>query len=792
MIFAKVRFLALFCFLLFFNPLQSKDFNGFFDYTYNEASGKVTLKIKKFDQEFLLVNYYGSGLGSNDIGFDRGKIAKQRLVQFKRYGNRIALVESNTFYRAITDNVKEKKAAEDAFASSILFAFVAEQDLNGSVQIDLTPFLTEDLNNTAQSLKDQKQGNYKVDKFKSIIIPDEMHAFPKNIEFESWMTFIGESTGNYLKAVTPTEEIISLRQHTSFVMLPEDGYKPRTFHPQSGYFAMSYFDYASPIYEPIEKRLILRHRLEKKNPALAKSEAVEPIVYYVDPGCPEPIKAALIEGASWWNQAYEEAGFINAFQVKELPEGAHPLDVRYNTIQWVHRSTRGWSYGSTISDPRTGEIIKGHVTLGSLRVRQDFMIAQGLLSIYEGNKKDHGPMTAMALARLRQLSAHEVGHTIGLAHNFAASYNDRASVMDYPHPLAEINANGNIDFTNAYDNKIALWDKRAIIYGYKIFDGSEEQQLQNIINENKKMGLKFLSDPDARPDGSAAADAHLWDNGKDPVAELERVLKIRNIGLQKFGLNTIPDGTPLSELEKILVPLYHAHRYQLEASSKLIGGSYYEYMVKGDDVQQPYRNVELKDQMKALETILSSISPKNLIVSEEIKKLLLPNAYGYEFSRESFKNETGYGFDQIAAATSSIDHVLNLLMHPQRLARIDNQGLMSLTEYFNTILDLTSNHSITSIDQMKISAISQRNFLHKLIQLSQNNAKAQTASAANATIKAFKSKTENTLMKTKNMNSFLKDHYQYMIDLMTKLDKHEPIELPQSYNLPPGAPIGCE
>ena len=205
------------------------------------------------------------------------------------------------------------------------------------------------------------------------------------------------------------------------------------------------------------------------------------------------------------------------------------MDVRYNLIQWVHRSTRGWSYGASVIDPRTGEIIKGHVSLGSLRVRQDFLIAQGLLQPYETGKPASKEMEAMALARLRQLSAHEVGHTIGLSHNFAASYNDRASVMDYPHPYVTLKSDGSMDFSKAYDDKIGAWDKRTVRYGYQDFPKGTnvEKALNDILLENNKLGLKYISDEDARPLGGAHPYAHLWDNGTDAIAEFKRLAAVR-------------------------------------------------------------------------------------------------------------------------------------------------------------------------------------------------------------------------------------------------------------------------
>lgn len=747
---------------------------------YQEKTGKLLLALDRFNDLFILVHYFSSGLGSNDIGFDRGKIGAQKLVQFKRFGSRVLLIESNTSFRADSKNDAERKTVEDAFASSVLFGFAIEKDTAGLVYIDLAPFLTEDHMGAAGMLKEMKQGAYKLDKTKSAIIPESFLSFPLNMEFEAWLTLAGEASGDQIKSVSPTDELVSFRQHTSFIALPDAGYKPRKFHPYSGYFDLSYYDYASPIHAPIEKKYILRHRLEKKNPLSERSEAVEPIVYYVDNGCPEPVKSALIEGASWWNQAFEAAGYINAFQVRELPADVHPLDVRYNTIQWVHRSTRGWSYGSTVHDPRTGEILKGHVSLGSLRVRQDFMIAQGLLSLYKNGSADHGPMTALSLARLRQLSAHEVGHTLGLAHNFASSVNDRASVMDYPHPLVTLDASGNADLTNAYDNKIGAWDQRAIIYGYS--DVKEDADLLKIISDTKKSGLLYLSDPDARPDGSAHASAHLWDNGKNALQELERIMLLRKRTLERFGENSIPDGIPFSELEKVLVPVYHMQRYQIEAVSKSIGGYTYSYDVKGQDPAGNNKPVSIDDQRLAIKVLLGSLDSAHLTLPPRLFEIIPPAAYGYERNRESMKAETGYGLDQQAAAVATMDHVLGLLLHPQRLARIQNPGQMGLKKYFSEINSIISTHELKS--PSSIRKLRELRWIIRLVNLAYGHQNSEMAAFAFDLLQSEK----------KQWSSRQADdpHYRYLSYLSDKLQGNELPVLPALLNLPPGAPIGCE
>jgi len=401
----------------------------------------------------------------------------------------------------------------------------------------------------------------------------------------------------------------------------------------------------------IEKFFTVRHRLQKKDPTAARSEAVKPIIYYLDNGTPEPIRSALLEGASWWNQAFEAAGYINAFQVKVLPEDADPMDVRYNVINWVHRSTRGWSYGASVTDPRTGEIIKGHVTLGSLRVRQDYLIATGLLTPFENGLPADNKMLKMALERLKQLAAHEVGHTLGLMHNYAASVSNRASVMDYPHPLVHLNAEGNIDLNNAYDNKIGDWDKEAIKFGYQDFPSgtNEPTALNKILTDAAGRGLQFISDRDARTPGGLHPQAHLWDNGADAVTELREVMKVRAKALNQFGVNDIRPGMPMAMLEDVLVPLYFYHRYQVEAVTKMVGGMYYSYAVRGDN-QVVTRSLSKQEQSKALNAIMDCIDPNFLILPDRIAQLIPPRPAGYDFGRELFRKRTGLAFDVLAPA----------------------------------------------------------------------------------------------------------------------------------------------
>ena len=765
-------------------------YDGYFTFYYDNSNDKIFLEIENLDKEFLYVNALSEGIGSNDIGLDRGQLGNTRVVKFIKAGNKLLLIQPNQYYRAITDNIEEKKSVEQAFAKSILKGFVIKETKNGKYLVDATSFFIRDAHGVMGRLSAKKQGKYTLDRSRSAINLKRTRAFPKNVEFDVMVTFKGVPKGYDIRSVVPTSTSVTVNQHHSFIELPDNKYTPRKFDPRSGANAMSYLDYATPVNESIKKRFIYRHRLQKKNPNAAKSEAVEPIIYYLDRGTPEPVRSALLDGARWWNQAFESIGFTNAFQVKMLPEDADLLDVRYNVIQWVHRSTRGWSYGSSVSDPRTGEIIKGHVSLGSLRIRQDFLIAQALQAPYASDDTSDQFALEMALARIRQLSAHEVGHTIGLAHNFAASSKGRSSVMDYPHPTLSIK-DGKVDFTDAYDTKIGDWDKVSIAYSYGEYLENEDASLSKLLDEAFKKGARFISDQDARPLGSAHAYAHLWDNGSDVSEELENLLSIRRNSIANFSKDNIKSNQPYSVLEDVFVPLYFLHRYQTEGVIKMIGGLDYTYAIK-DDGNTIVKRIPGKLERKALVSVIKTLSVEELAIPKKILDLFPPRAFNYGRTRESFKSKTGVAFDPFGAVETASAMTLGILLHPERVTRLVqhnslDSSQLGLVEVLDDLIANSFQKSYKDSYYQELQNIVNYQVLNHLFHLSSNKDMYwQVNAIVNDKIDKISSLLNNS--KTPGIQ---KIYHKDMIKMISNFKKNPTkFKKPITPKIPDGSPIG--
>jgi len=761
---------------------------GFFDFWYADKEDKIYLQVDQLNQEFIYVHALTSGLGSNDIGLDRGQLGGTAIVKFQRAGNKLLLIQPNQDFRATRDNAMERRSVEQAFAKSVLFGFEIKGEKDDKFLIDFTPFLMRDAHGVAKRLKQSKQGSFKLDKNKSALAMQRTKAFPKNTEFEALLTFSGTPTGRDIRSVAPDASNLTVVQHHSFVQLPEEGYKMRKFNPRSGSYPLTYHDYSTPVYESLTKRFIRRHRLNKKNPEAEISEAKDPIVYYLDPGTPEPVRSALFEGATWWNQAFEAIGYKDAFQVKMLPKDADPLDLRYNVIQWIHRSTRGWSYGASVTDPRTGEILKGHVSLGSLRIRQDFMIAQALMNTpFETSDDNYEPMLEMALARIRQLSAHEVGHTLGFAHNFAASTDGRASVMDYPHPLVKFK-DDQIDFSNAYDTGIGDWDKVTVAYSYGDPEPnqSEEDYLNAVLTKAKNDNLQFISDADARAQDGTHAKAHLWDNGENVADELKRVLDLRAKAISNFSIHNIRSGETYSVLEDVFVPLYFFHRYQTEAAIKLVGGMDYHYATKKSGLL-PVEVLPKSDQYEALKAVLKTLDAETLAIPQELLKLFPPRAFGYPRTRESFKSNNGVSFDALGAASTASDMTLGLLLHPHRANRLIqqkaiDQSNLGLEVLLEDLIAQTIKSQPRSDYQSEVQNSINFNVLKHLMNLS---ASEKSIPQVKALVNTRLIELQKTLLKE---DTVIHREMYYRIEQF--MDEPEKFKVLPSPKIPDGSPIG--
>ena len=670
------------------------EYGGFVDLVWQPSDGRLLIRVEDFESPFIYQSALARGVGSNDLGLDRGQLGATRLVRFVRSGPKVLLIQENLSYRAQSDDAAERKAVDESFATSVVWGFEVAAEEGDAVLVDATDFFLRDAHWLAARLSDLEEGDYAPDTSRSAIHLPRTKAFPDNTEVEAIVTFVGHPAGEKLPTVVPDPSSISVHMHHSFIRLPEDGYEPLPYEPRSGVIGLAFasrgfIDYASPIGADMFVNYGRRHRLEKVNPDAEVSEAVEPIIYYVDRGAPEPVRSALIEGASWWNGAFEAAGYRNAFQVELLPEGADPMDVRYNVIQWVHRSTRGWSYGSSVLDPRNGEILKGHVTLGSLRVRQDYLIAEGLLAPYE-DEALRTEMLDMSLARIRQLSAHEVGHTLGFEHNFAASTQDRASVMDYPFPLITFDDNGELDLSEAYDEGIGEWDKRTVLYAYQDFvdDVDRATARADILKQTFASGLDYVADNDARAVSSAHPDGNLWDNGADAIVELDHLLNVRAHALQRFSDANVRIGSPMATLEEVLVPVYLLHRFQLHAVGKLVGGVYFDYALRGDG-QPEQVAVSEAQQLQAIDALMATLQPDVLRLPAGIAERIPPRPPGFPRSRETFTGATGITFDPLAPAASSTSLTLEVLLDPERAARMNRNGKPGFKKLLNELLAAT-------------------------------------------------------------------------------------------------------
>ena len=791
-----------------FPPIETKTtgmqkYPGFFTFYWDAREGKIWLEVAAFEQEFLYATSVAAGLGSYDVRLDRNQPTRTRIVKFERIGPKLLLIQSNYSFRADTPDPDVRKNVEDAFARAVLWGFDITAEESGRVLVDATRFFLRDACNAVNLMNRGSQGQYSVDGSRSAFYLPRTKSFPLNTEIETILTLTSDSPGNLIRQVAADAEAVMLRQHHSLVQIPDSGYRPRVFDPRADFQIIRYMDFAAPADEPIVKRFILRHRLKKKDPRAKASDPVKPIVYYVDRGIPEPIRSAVVEGASWWNEAFEALGYRNAFQVRVLPEDAHPLDIRFNMVSWVDRSTRGYCFGGSVSDPRTGEILKAQIVLDALHIRQDYLIAQALVGNFEEAKNNSREMLDMALASIRQISCHEVGHTLGPEHNFAGSVNDRASAMDYPHPLVKIKADGTLDLSDAYVKGIGDWDKVFIAYGYQDFpEGADEGKgLREILDRAFSKGLVFLSSDDVPMSNWLTSSSQplvaRWDNGQDPVDELERVMKIRSIALGSFSEKRIRPWAPMATLEEVLVPAYLFHRYQVDAAAGVLGGQYYYHRLRGD-VQKNPEIVPATSQRRALDVLLRTITPDFLAIDKNILNLIPARPAKYGQTPELFPGYTGQTFDPLAAAETAANLTIRMILQPARASRLidfhaRNRDYPGLAEVADKLLAATwksSGKYSSSPYHAEIQRVVDNVALVYLMRLAvdEENASPQARAVALLKLDELKSWLESRLSGEKEDD--LKAHKLFgMTQVSLFLKDPKAFKIPQLLAPPAGGPI---
>jgi hypothetical protein len=782
-----------------------KKLDGFFTLYLDEKAGKVYLELSECDKEFLYYTALTEGVGNG--GPERGQ-ASAVLAKFIRMGNKVYLLQPVNNYRATANNADEKRAVENAFARSVLWGFVPVAMEGDKVLLDITAFVVRDSQKMGDRLGSggargagsrtaarpaAAGGAYRMDESRSTLYVPNTKNFPKNTELEAMITFTSAGAGGGGGGLAADPSAVTVNMHQSFVELPDGNYKPRKFDPRSGFNLFSYMDFSAPIDSPLTKRFSRRHRLTKKDPSAASGEAVKPIIYYVDRGAPELVKKALIEGGSWWNQAFEAAGYKNAFQIMELPADADPMDIRYNVVNWINRSgspARAFSYGSSYIDPRTGEIIKGAVTLGSDRHRQDYLIAEGLLQPYEDGKPVSKKMQEMAYARVRQLSAHEIGHTLGLYHNFAASVKDRASVMDYPFPRFTLKSDGTVDVSDAYAKGIGSWDKRSIMWGYSDFvKGDEEAGLDRIMKETLKQGFVFIPDIG----GNVHPLSHQWDDGPDAVAALNNIMTVRRKVLDNFSEKSIVKDAPMSTIEEVLVPIYLLHRYQVEGVANSLGGLFFTHALKNDG-QTVTKLIEPAEQWKAFDALMSTITPEALILPDALIAKIPPRPSGFQSTVETFSGHTGVTFDPLAAAEAAASNTVSFLLNPERAARLieynardpKQPGFMPLVD---KIFEKTWKSETKEGYKGQLQAVVNNLVLKNLLELAASPRTAESV-RGQAMLKIEELKDWITTAKS-SAEPMVKASYLFALSQIESFKNDPDKFIPEpAVEMPPGAPIG--
>jgi hypothetical protein len=637
--------------------------DGFIPVYLNDRTGAVWLELPADSTRLLFMTTLATGLGSNALGLDRGSGGGVRVARFDKSGERVLVTFENTRYRS-SGGVDNQRTVAEGFASSTVAALPLLAEEGGRLLVDATDFVLRDWNDIAGTLTRSRQGSYAVARDRSRPYKPYTKAFADNTEIDIALTLAANGEpGGALGRFVPDARALNFRQHLTLLRLPDAAFRPREADPRVGYFGVSFYDYATPLQGQLEKTWASRHRLERVNPNDPKSPIKNPIVYYVDRGIPEPLRTATLQGVAFWTEAFDRAGLKGAFKVELLPEGIDPMDARYNVVQWVNRNERGWSVGGALTDPRTGEMLKGMARMDSHRNRTDYNIYAAFMGA-DAAAAD----TAFVLARIRQVSAHEVGHTLGLGHNYIASTYERGSVMDYPAPRIRVK-NGAIDISAAYDRGPGLYDVWAIHWGYGIFPAaSEADSLKAIVADGLKKGYLYLSDGDARPENAADPRTNLWDDAATAGEFLAHQMEARRIAMQRFGLRTIRTGEPLEILQDRFPLLYFFHRFAINGVTKTLGGLEYANPLKGDG-QQATRIISAARQREAMQQLVTALAPEELAIPDTVLTLFAPRLDANS-NVELPGSRTYPAFDELGAARTLAGMIVDGALQRERAARM--------------------------------------------------------------------------------------------------------------------------
>jgi hypothetical protein len=665
--------------------------DGFVPVYTSAAQGKLLLELPRDSMRTLLFVGTATGLGSNPVGIDRGANAAEWVARFEREGSRVLVVLENTYYRSsAADNAAHQRTVLESFPPSTVAALPLLAEERGRLLVDATDFVTTDWTDVAGTLERSRQGRYAIARDRSSIYRPYTKAFPDNTELDVALTFAAQAApGPIMQQTLPDARAFTIRQHLALVRLPDDGYRPRALDPRVGFFGITFRDYAQPIQAPLEVRWISRHRLQRANPADPSAPIPDPIVYYIDRGIPEPVRSATVEGARFWEQAFDQAGLKGGFVVRDLPEGVDPLDVRYNVVQWVNRHERGWSIGGGFGDPRTGEVLKGMARMDSHRARTDYNLYAGLMGA-DAAAAD----TAFVLARVRQVTAHEIGHTLGMAHNYIASTYERGSVMDYPPPRVRLTSDGQIDIAEAYGRGPGAYDVWAVRWGYGIFPPeSERDSLEALVREGYAKGFLFLSDADARPEFASDPRTNLWDDAASAAEFMRHQTDVRRVAIRRFGERNIRPGEPIALLQERFVPVYLMHRFAINSLAKTIGGMEYANALRGDALQAT-RPVPAAQQRSALSQLLAALAPEELAIPDTVITLMAPRPFSYDPYVELFGSRTRPAFDELGAARTLAQMVIDPILQRDRAGRLVQfsariPGTLSLEEAIDSLVAAT-------------------------------------------------------------------------------------------------------